>query len=227
MRAMRIVVETFMFLMVVTALLAVYAPAHAQEMIIWYDSQGHAHSAESPQDIPSEYRPQASGVLTRLDPAMAQMAAEEGAKAAADPVIYRDGLGLFQQVKFEMDMEQQTGYVFVGTKYNLVKAAAAQAALKGGKQPTGYVANVNASDGLPVAFYSWGFKPVLMLLMQGGTIIKGDEGFPKDIDPGMTVPAFVKTFPYEAIDFSKPVQIQLYSREGAMVQMQIDLPAYK
>jgi len=183
--------------------------------------------ASSPQDIPPEHRAQANGVLTTLDSEMAAMASSDGAKVGADSVLYRDGLGLFQQVRFEMDMEQQTGYVFIGTKYNLVKAAGAQAAHNGGMPPAGYVAKVNASDGLPVAFYSWSFRPVLMLLLQNDRIIKGDEGYPKEIDPGMTVPAFVKTFPYEGIDFSKPVQVQLYSREGAMVQLQIDLPAYK
>jgi len=227
MKCSAVIYERVLPALVALMMLTACVPAHSQEIIIWYDSQGNAHKALSPQEIPPEHRAQASGVLTFLDAEMATMASAEGAKVGQDSVLFRDGLGLFQQVRFEMDMEQQTGYVFVGTKYNLLKAAAAQAAHKGGQQPAGYVAKVNASDGLPVAFYSWSFRPVLMLLLQDDRIIKGEEGFPKDIDPGMTVPAFVKTFPYEGIDFSKPVQLQLYSREGAMVQMDIDLPAYK
>lgn len=201
--------------------------AHAQEIIIWHDEQGRPHAAGSEQEIPPVHRPQAHGVMTTIEPEMVQMAISEGKALAAAPLLYRDGLGLFQPFQFELDLEKTTGYVFVGTKYNLVRAEAAGSAKKGVEVSGSYGATVNALDTLPIAFYSWRLKPVLMLLLQDGKIIKGEEGFDKDTNPGLEVPAYVKSFPYEAIDFSKPVQLQLYSREGNMVQLSIDLPAYR
>ncbi len=201
--------------------------AYAQEIIIWHDEQGKPHAAGSEEEIPPVHRPQAHGVMTTVEPEMAEMAVLEGSIIGADTNLYRDGLGLFQPFEFELDLEKTTGYVFVGTKFNLVKARAARAAKKSEELPGSYAAKVNALDRLPMAFYSWRFKPVLMLLMQEGKIIKGEEGFDKDTDPALEVPAYVKSFPYKAIDFSKPLTLQMYNREGSMVQLSIDLPAYR
>jgi hypothetical protein len=211
------------------ALLAALAqiPAFAGEIIIWYDEQGAAHSAGSAEEIPPRHRPQAQGVLTSLTPEIVARAAKEGAAAGADPLLYNEGLGLFQPFKYLLDMEEHTGYVFVGTKYNLIKARAASESARGGKVPAEFIRTVRDTDKLPVGFYSWNFTPVLLMLTQEGNFIKGDDGFEKGADPVLKVPASVKAFPYEALDFSRPVQVQVYNREGHVVEFRVDLSALR
>ena len=203
------------------------AVSHSGEVIVWYDSQGQAHTASSPDEIPPEHRPQASGITTTLGPAMAGLAISEGGRIGSDPLLYAGGTGLFQSFTFEVAGGQHNGYLFVGTKYNLVRAAACEAARKGKKPPASYTAKVNGLAGLPVAFYSAEFKPVLMLLMQDEKIVRGEEGFEKGADPGLAVPAYANTFPYDMLDFSRPAQLQLYNREGDMVELRVNLPGYK
>lgn len=201
--------------------------AFAGEIIIWYDDQGAAHSAGSAEEIPPRHRPQAQGVLTSLTPDIVARAGKEGAATGADPLLYNEGLGLLQPFRYPMDMEENTGYVFVGTKYNLIKARAAAEAARGGKVPAEFIRTVRDTDKLPVGFYSWNFTPVLLMITQEGNFIKGDDGFEKGADPELKVPAFVKVFPYEALDFSKPVQVQVYNREGNVVEFQVELSALR
>lgn len=214
------------FALVIAILLLASASAWAGEIIIWYDDQGVAHKAASPDDIPAKHRPQAQGIQTSVTPTVIAEAETAGARLAADPVVYREGLGLFHEFGFELDMENVTGYFFVGTKYNMLKAAGA-AAGQPGKVPPEFVRKVTDMDTLPVGFYSPMFTPVLMMMTQDGTFIRGEEGFPKDADPKLSVPAFVMTFPYEAIDFARPVQVQLYDRDGRVIQLVVDLPSLR
>lgn len=203
------------------------SPAFAGEIIIWYDDAGVVHQAASPEEIPPRHRPQARGILTTLNQPTIEEARRAGAAVGSDPLLYAGGLGLFQQFPCELDEEKFNGYVFVGTKFNLVKARAAVETARGGKVPAGYISNVLELESLPVAFHSGEFEAVLLMLTQDGNFIKGDDGFPKDKDPMLKVPAFVKTFPYEALDFSKPVSIQVYDREGRVVEFTLELSSLR
>jgi len=207
------------------------APAFAEEFIIWYDDDGYPHASRSIDEIPKKFRPYVKkrerGILLDLSDLDKTEALKSGWELGLDSAAYGKGLGVFQSFNYELDMEQKTAYVFVGTKYALLKAAAASAASRGSIVPTEFINNVENLDSLPVSFYSWGFNAVLILFIQDGKYIKGEEGFPKDIDPKLRVPAYTMSFPYEAIDFTLPVDIQIFNREGKVIKLKLDLPQYR
>jgi len=207
------------------------APAFAEELIIWYDDQGYPHASKSMDEIPKQYQPYVKkrerGILLELSDLDKTEALKSGWELGLDSAAYGKGLGVFQPFNYNLDMEQKNAYVMIGTKYALLKAASASAASRGATVPTDFINKVENLDSLPISFYSWGFNAVLILLIQDGKYIKGEEGFPKDVDPKLRVPAFTMSFPYDAIDFTLPVDIQIFNREGKVIKLKLDLPQYK
>jgi len=216
-------------MMVVLFVLA--APAFAEQFIIWYDDEGYPHASRSIDEIPKKFRPYVKkrerGILLDLSDFDKTEALKTGWELGLDSARYGKGLGAFQPFSYTLDMENKNAYVMVGTKYALLKAAAASAASRGAIVPTDFINRVENLDSLPISFYSWGFKAVLVLLVQDGKYIKGEVGFPKDVDPKLRVPAYTMSFPYEAIDFTLPVDIQIFNREGKVIKLKLNLPQYK
>jgi len=216
-----------------TAVLAflLAAPAYAEEFIIWYDEDGYPHASKTMEEIPRKYRPyikrRERGILLDLSDLDKTEALKSGWELGLDKARYKRGLGIFQSFNFELDMEEKTAYVFVGTKYALIKAAASSAAHRSAIVPTEYIQKVEALDLLPISFYSWSYNAELILLVQDGKYIKGKEGYPEDVDPKLRVPAYTMSFPYEAIDFTLPVEIQIFNREGRVITLKLNLPQYK
>lgn len=180
-----------------------------------------------------------------LPPAAFSEALAEGRSLAGVPALYRDGLGVYRPCRFEYvferpanseerrygagpavkDSRETVGYVFVGTKYNLIKARAASAARKKSQVPKAYVDKALAARALPVAFYVREFDPGLMLLVQDGLVIKGEEGW-AGLDPGVGFSKMTKSFPYDEIDFTKPLKVVVYDLDGNTYTFDVDLGAH-
>jgi len=212
-------------------LLASAAPAHPEEIIIWRDAAGDAHAAKSIEEIPEAFRPspvsaESGTVLTTLTPAQVDAALAEGKALASRPSEYKNGLGLYHRYTYTLNGKDAEAYLFVGTKYGLLKARAALTSEKGGKVPKAYIDKVLAQDRVYVAFYGRGFEPALLLLKQDDTVIKGEDGF-GDVDPGLASARMVKSFPYAAVYFTRPATVEVYNLDGNSIEFELDWGGYK
>jgi hypothetical protein len=206
-------------------------PVSAEEFIIWYDDDGYPHASKSVEEIPKKFRPYVKkrelGIIFDLDDAVKTEALKSGWQMGQDASGFNRGLGVFQSFGYEQELEEKTAYVMVGTKYSLLKAAAASAASRKSIVTTDFITKTENLDVLSISFYSWGYNPAIILMVQEGRYIKGEHGFPKDYDPQFRVPAYTMSFPYEAVDFTLPAEIQIYNREGKMIHITLNLPEYK
>lgn len=204
--------------------------AYAGETILWFDQDGNAHTATDIKDVPEEFRPQhredsgGSGILTELGPGDIKQAAAEG-RSLSGSQEWKGGLGLFTRFTYERDEKKGEAYIFIGTKYNLVKARAALASRKSGPGEA-YIEKVKAMDKLPVAFYVRGFEPAVLLMKQGDAQVMGEDGF-AGADPGLGIARLVKSFPYASIDFTRPVEVDVYDLDGNVVMFDVDLAEYR
>jgi hypothetical protein len=207
------------------------APVYPEEIIIWHDAAGNAHTAKSIDEIPEMYRPQAVGnaagaILTSPTPVQVQAALAEGKALAANPGEYKAGLGLYGKFLYNLDDKEGEAYLFIGTKYGLIRARAALAAENKEEVKKAYLDKVLALDRLYIAYYARGFEPALMLLRQGETVIKGEDGFGA-ADPGLSSSRMTKSFPYDAIDLSRPAEVEVYNMDGNSIGFELDLSTYK
>jgi hypothetical protein len=203
-------------------------PAFAGETFLWFDEDGNSHTADDIKDVPEQYRPErpaegAHGVLTELKPGDVKQAVAEGRLLSGGDSL-KSGLGLFTRFTYELGGEKGEAYIFVGTKYNLVKA---KAVLSGkNPPPEAYIEKVKSLDKLPIAFYVRGFEPGVLLMKQGGKQVIGEDGF-SGADPGLGIARLVKSFPYAHIDFNQPIEISVYDLDGNVVMFDVDLGEYR
>jgi hypothetical protein len=202
-------------------------PAYAGETFLWFDEEGNAHTTNDVKEVPEQYRPEhpaegARGVLTELAPGDVKQAVAEGRLLSGSDRL-KGGLGLFTRFTYELGEKKGEAYIFVGTKYNLVKAAAALSR----KPPSeAYIGKVKSLDRLPVAFYVRGFEPGVLLMKQGDKQIIGEDGF-SGADPGLNIARLVKSFSYAYIDLNQPVEVSVYDLDGNVVLFDVDLAEYR